>query len=283
MHTDFAHSEGATAIVASARQRGVPVVSARQLLTWVDGRNASIYRDLAWDGSVLTFSLGRRRRARPRDHGAADRDGSQSRASRRRAAVAFREETIKGIAYAMFRASSAPYRVSYAPPPDRLSGVVTVVSSGRRSHFTVSAFDTLGFLVVSSSATRPAPIAPWPGGPYLLRALVVLAGFAVQVLSGVICFLCLRVVQRLAGAGDRHLMIAPVNFALLRDLAVIIYLSAIAIVVVTSRRFEWIRAGRGRLYPAHRLGAGYVVRARRRPADRYTFLVTTTPGSITAS
>ena len=45
MHTDSATSSGADAIVASAQARNVPVVSARQMLDWLDGRNASSFGD----------------------------------------------------------------------------------------------------------------------------------------------------------------------------------------------------------------------------------------------
>ena len=38
--------------------RGVPVVSARQMLTWLDGRNGSSFEDLAWNAGTLTFSIG---------------------------------------------------------------------------------------------------------------------------------------------------------------------------------------------------------------------------------
>ena len=43
MHTDDPSSAGADAIVASALARGVPVVSARQMLDWLDGRNGSSF------------------------------------------------------------------------------------------------------------------------------------------------------------------------------------------------------------------------------------------------
>ena len=43
MHTDSATSSGADAIISSAQARNVPVVSARQMLDWVDGRNASSF------------------------------------------------------------------------------------------------------------------------------------------------------------------------------------------------------------------------------------------------
>jgi hypothetical protein len=41
MHTDLEGSNGSDAVVAVARERGVPVISARQLLEWLDGREAS--------------------------------------------------------------------------------------------------------------------------------------------------------------------------------------------------------------------------------------------------
>ena len=44
MHTDLAASSGSDAIVASAQAHGVPVVSGRQMLTWLDGRDSLIVR-----------------------------------------------------------------------------------------------------------------------------------------------------------------------------------------------------------------------------------------------
>ncbi len=57
MHTDNAISSGADAIVASAQARNVPVVSARQMLDWLDGRNASSFGALSWSDHVLTFDV----------------------------------------------------------------------------------------------------------------------------------------------------------------------------------------------------------------------------------
>ena len=50
MHTDDADHPGADAIVAAAQARGVPVVSAAQMLDWLDGRNGSSFGDLSYDG-----------------------------------------------------------------------------------------------------------------------------------------------------------------------------------------------------------------------------------------
>ncbi|MBC9734955.1 DUF4082 domain-containing protein [Nocardioides marmotae] len=60
IHTDSASSEPlATDIVAAAKARGVPVISAAQLLTWTDGRNASSFGDLGWAAGTgkLTFRI----------------------------------------------------------------------------------------------------------------------------------------------------------------------------------------------------------------------------------
>ena len=58
-------------IVASAQARGVPVVSARQLLTWLDGRNSSSFESLTWSGNSLVLRYcRRRRRERPAGDGA---------------------------------------------------------------------------------------------------------------------------------------------------------------------------------------------------------------------
>ena len=84
MHTDAANvpHPGAAAIVAAAKARGVPVVSAEQMLDWLDGRNGSSFRDVGFSGGRLRFSVapaGRRERAR--GHGARERgDGCADRA-----------------------------------------------------------------------------------------------------------------------------------------------------------------------------------------------------------
>ncbi|MGZ5398988.1 MAG: DUF4082 domain-containing protein [Nocardioides sp.] len=60
IHTDNASSEPiAAGIVAAAEARGVPVISAGQLMTWTDGRNDSSFDDLGWapGTGVLTFTV----------------------------------------------------------------------------------------------------------------------------------------------------------------------------------------------------------------------------------
>ena len=55
-HTDR-RSRRVDTTVQSAIARGVPVVSARQMLDWLDGRNGSSFGSIAWNPGVLTFTV----------------------------------------------------------------------------------------------------------------------------------------------------------------------------------------------------------------------------------
>ena len=57
MHTDDADHAGADAIVAAAKARGVPVVSAAQMLDWLDGRNDSSFDGLGVQQQRLQFTI----------------------------------------------------------------------------------------------------------------------------------------------------------------------------------------------------------------------------------
>jgi hypothetical protein len=57
MHTDRPESPGADVIVATAQARGVPIVTATQMLTWLDGRNGSSFQEITWNGHNLEFTV----------------------------------------------------------------------------------------------------------------------------------------------------------------------------------------------------------------------------------
>ena len=61
MHTDTAIHGQWSAIVESAQAHGVPIVSARQMLDWLDGRNSSSFGDVSFSGNVLGFTVDRDR------------------------------------------------------------------------------------------------------------------------------------------------------------------------------------------------------------------------------
>ena len=41
----------------SAQLRGVPIVSAEQMLKWLDGRNGFSFADISWNGTNLSFRV----------------------------------------------------------------------------------------------------------------------------------------------------------------------------------------------------------------------------------
>jgi hypothetical protein len=117
MHTDANSSPGSDAIVAAALSRGVPIVSAQQMLTWLDGRNGSVFGPISWAGNVLTFNVAAATGANglqvmvPRRFGALTLGG----VTRNGSPVAFTLETIKGIEYAFVTVAPGVFRATYVP------------------------------------------------------------------------------------------------------------------------------------------------------------------------
>ncbi len=118
-HTDFAVLQESDATVASALARGVPVVSARQMLTWLDARNGSSFGSLAWSGSALSFSVSSASGATglqamlPTNANGRTLTGITLGAG----AVPYATRTVKGIEYAFFAASTGTYVANYGSAP----------------------------------------------------------------------------------------------------------------------------------------------------------------------
>lgn len=132
-HTDSEVTNESTAIVNSALARGVPVISARQMLKWLGGRNASSFGSISWDGATLSFTVqaasgatGLRALVPTTSAlGVAGitRDGSP---------VAYTMKTIKGAAYASFAVETGSYQVAYGS--DQTPPTVTTVSPVNEAH-----------------------------------------------------------------------------------------------------------------------------------------------------
>lgn len=128
MHTDATSSAGSDAIIASAMARQVPVISARQMLNWLDGRNNSSFGSMVWSGNQLSFTITNNagqhilKAMLPVQKSASS---SLSTITRNGNNVAYTVQTIKGIAYAFFDATAGSYIATYTlcDPP------VAVISS----------------------------------------------------------------------------------------------------------------------------------------------------------
>ena len=121
MHTDSESSAGATAIIDSALARGVPVVSSRQMLTWLDGRNALVVRlDLVRAAGRCRSSSRRApaRRACAALLPASTPDGPIVSLTRGGSPIPFTVETVKGISYARFDATAGNYEATYLADTD---------------------------------------------------------------------------------------------------------------------------------------------------------------------
>ncbi|MFA5911139.1 MAG: Calx-beta domain-containing protein [Vicinamibacterales bacterium] len=132
MHTDFNPSEGATgsdAIIASAQARGVPVIAAKQMLDWLDGRNGSSFESITWGNNLLDFDIAVGANATglhtliPAVAAGAPIQGLTLAG----VSVPFTLQTIKGVSYAVFPAQSGSYQASYGV--DAIPPVISAVSA----------------------------------------------------------------------------------------------------------------------------------------------------------
>ena len=154
MHTDEPDSPGADAIIAAAQARGVPVVSARQMLTWLDGRNTSSFQGLSFSGGRLSFSVAQGAGATGLQAmlPANGPTGALQAIARNGQPVAFATQTIKGITYATFPADAGSYVATYPRRRRRLRG-----AGDRRQQADGAHQDRRGALAAHGGADLPAP------------------------------------------------------------------------------------------------------------------------------
>jgi Domain of unknown function (DUF4082)/Bacterial Ig-like domain len=115
-NTDSALAPESSAVIDAAKARAVPVVSARQMLNWLDGRNASSFGSFTWNGSTLGFTIaagvntnGIQAMLPLRSGGALLRT-----ITRAGTPVSFSTQTIKGVDYAFFSGIGGSYAATYA-------------------------------------------------------------------------------------------------------------------------------------------------------------------------
>ena len=164
--TANAHSDGSgdprgidiyPEISASAISRGVPLITAKQLLDWLDARNASSFDSLVWGGTSLGFTIA------AASLGAdglqamipyATTTGVLSTITRDATEpVAFEVTTVKGVDYAKFGALAGAYVANYVP--DTVSpGVISTFPASGSNNMALDGSLTATF----SEAMDPATI-----------------------------------------------------------------------------------------------------------------------------
>lgn len=123
-------------VVNAAKAHGVPVITAKQLLTWLDGRNNSAFQGVAFNGGQLTFNIAQASGA----HGLQamlpinGSTGALLGLSRNGAPVATSTRTVKGIAYAVFDAQSGSYVATYPAPSGGGGGTGTAGTGSTSNH-----------------------------------------------------------------------------------------------------------------------------------------------------
>uniref|UniRef100_UPI003C752EE2 Ig-like domain-containing protein n=1 Tax=Salinimicrobium sp. GXAS 041 TaxID=3400806 RepID=UPI003C752EE2 len=146
MHTDDDDSDGSEKIIASAMSRGVPVISAKQVLTWMDGRNTSSYHMNQWDGQVLDFSLEVSGGAHKLETmlPAIFNDQRVVGLTKEGIAVNYRTEKIKGVEYIFFSATTGDFLATY--------GVNEVPAVSITSPMESAEFNTSESVIIKASA-----------------------------------------------------------------------------------------------------------------------------------
>ena len=124
---------GADAIVAEAQARGVPVVSAAQMLDWLDGRNDSSFGGPQLQRQPAAASRSSRDAARAawrRCSRSTGRPATLSTAHAQRRGGRHRDRRIvKGIDYRVFDAVAGSYVATYGPPVDDTPPETTITAA----------------------------------------------------------------------------------------------------------------------------------------------------------
>ena len=117
MHTDLETTFDSDQLLASAKARGVPLITGKQLLSWLDGRNGSSFGSLSWAGNTLSFTVsvgsgagGLQAMLPTAGAGGTTLSAITSGSS----VVSFTRQTIKGLEYAVFPATAGSYSATYS-------------------------------------------------------------------------------------------------------------------------------------------------------------------------
>jgi Domain of unknown function (DUF4082)/Bacterial Ig-like domain len=166
LHTDNATTFEDDQVIASATTRGVPVVSAEQMLAWLDGRNGSTFGSMTWSGNALSFTMGvgtgaNGLRAMIPTNGPGGT--TLSGVTRNGASLTVTTQTIKGVSYGFVDAAPGSYVATYAAEGTQAAASSTTdLSLAARTEALVAEAEDTGD--TRSPAISDADILPLPDG-----------------------------------------------------------------------------------------------------------------------
>ncbi|MCW5920770.1 MAG: DUF4082 domain-containing protein [Saprospiraceae bacterium] len=152
-HTDRESSRAlAAGLISHAQANNVPVVSAKQMLDWLDGRNGSSFGAITWNVNELSFDIAVGANANnlrgmvP----VVSAVGTLLGITRNGGAVSYTTEVIKGIEYAFFPADAGAYIATYGvdvTPPEITSVTATPNANGTEATVTWNTNESANSLV----------------------------------------------------------------------------------------------------------------------------------------
>lgn len=160
MHTDIYPHEGSDAILLAAKNRNVPVISAKQLLDWMDGRSNSSFGTMTWNSNQLSFNVTKDSKANNLKAylPTVVPSGTLVSVTRNGTPLQLTKQVVKGIEYAFFDANSGNFVASYnAVTPVNLlylKATAVNITDIRLNWATASESNNKGFVVERSKDVK---------------------------------------------------------------------------------------------------------------------------------
>ena len=155
-HTDATSSPVRDAVVASALARGIPVVSAKQFLTWLDGRSGSTFTNVIGTATTLSFTIGVAPGATGLHAMVPIGPGQTITGLTRNGSPAdYAVGTVKGMQYAFVLATAGSYQVTFAADTTPPTVSTTSPVAGATAVATTTAVT-----VTFSESVAPATVTP---------------------------------------------------------------------------------------------------------------------------
>ena len=131
IHNDDPNAPASDAIVASAQARNIPVITARQMLDWLDGKANSTMSAFAWSNNRLSFTVTADSRAFSLKGmlPTSAASGALTGITRNGAAISFTKQTIKGIEYAFFDAVTGNFTATYGSVVNNAPVISNILST----------------------------------------------------------------------------------------------------------------------------------------------------------